>query len=60
MILILKRNVDDGNEPFPPSLYVKEEDSKEPLLKKHGWYVWFFIFIFNFVILNINCKLYTF
>ncbi|KAI7731286.1 hypothetical protein M8C21_002562 [Ambrosia artemisiifolia] len=29
-----KIDVDDGNEPL-----VKEEDSMEPLLKKHGWWI---------------------
>ncbi|XP_076883293.1 uncharacterized protein LOC143532019 [Bidens hawaiensis] len=32
-----KRDVDDGSDPLP--LVIREEDSMEPLLKKHGWWI---------------------
>ncbi|KAD1469147.1 hypothetical protein R6Q59_029099 [Mikania micrantha] len=34
-----KRDVDEGIEPLHPSLLTSEEDSMEPLLIKHGWWI---------------------
>ncbi|CAH1422265.1 unnamed protein product [Lactuca virosa] len=34
-----KKVVSQGSEPHPLSLDVNEEESMEPLLKKHGWWI---------------------
>lgn len=41
-----------GSEPHPTSLDVNEEENMEPLLKKHGWFVFILIFYFNHFIVH--------